>query len=160
MTANKIIQSALESKSLNYNIMETNEIEVIYKMGMSLDSGKVSTYIKVNTESNFVLTLHSLHINVPASFRIKVAEYINRVNYNLTLGNFEMDFSDGEIRFRTIQPFEDTFLFSHDLFIMILKTGYAAIDKYYAGIMAIIYGNKSAEMAQNEIENILNYSLN
>jgi len=39
--------------------------------------------------------------NAPESKRAEIAELLTRFNYNLTFGNFEMDFDDGHIRFRT-----------------------------------------------------------
>jgi hypothetical protein len=39
--------------------------------------------------------------NVPSEARAAVAEYLTRANYGLSIGNFEMDWSDGEVRCRT-----------------------------------------------------------
>jgi hypothetical protein len=38
---------------------------------------------------------------VPHQRRSAVCELINRLNYGVALGNFEMDYEDGEVRFRT-----------------------------------------------------------
>jgi len=38
---------------------------------------------------------------VISSKRGAVAEFINRANYGIIIGNFEMDFADGEIRYKT-----------------------------------------------------------
>ena len=42
-----------------------------------------------------------LPLNVPDEKRHAVAEFITRANYAMAIGNFEMDFSDGEVRFKT-----------------------------------------------------------
>lgn len=39
--------------------------------------------------------------------RAAVAELCTRVNFNLSVGNFEMDLADGNIRFRTSVDFEN-----------------------------------------------------
>src|SRR4030081_1049823 len=40
-------------------------------------------------------------VNVPEDKRAAMAEYLTRANYGLYIGNFEMDYSDGEIRYKT-----------------------------------------------------------
>ena len=37
----------------------------------------------------------------PASRRTDVAEFLTRANFDLLVGNFELNFADGEIRFKT-----------------------------------------------------------
>ena len=40
-------------------------------------------------------------VNAPVEKRPAVAELLTRANYGLVMGNLEMDFSDGEIRYKT-----------------------------------------------------------
>jgi len=37
---------------------------------------------------------------IPEEHRLKMAEFISRANYGLILGNFEIDFLAGELRFK------------------------------------------------------------
>jgi len=39
-----------------------------------------------------------------------VNEFLTRANYGLNIGNFEMDFQDGEIRFKTAIDVEEVIL--------------------------------------------------
>ena len=80
-----------------------------------------------------------------------MAEFIARANYGLRIGNFEMDFSDGELRYKSSLDFEQENL----SFILIAKAIYPAVqtmDYYLPGIMSVIYGKKSALEAIAEIE--------
>jgi hypothetical protein len=51
---------------------------------------------------NTCLAFHSiLPVTVPNEKRGAVMEYITRANYGLSVGNFELDLDDGEVRFKT-----------------------------------------------------------
>jgi len=43
-------------------------------------------------------------VKMPAERRAAVAEYLMRANWDLNFGNFEMDWTDGEVNFRTSIP--------------------------------------------------------
>lgn len=48
-----------------------------------------------------VTCYHISMIKASEEQRADVNEYITRANYGLTNGNFEMDFNDGELRYKT-----------------------------------------------------------
>jgi len=54
----------------------------------------------VRHESRFT-TLVTYPFRVPEEKRVLAARYISRVNYQLLLGCFELDFSDGELQYKT-----------------------------------------------------------
>lgn len=47
---------------------------------------------------------------VPPARRPAMAELLTRINYGLVLGNFELDYADGEVRFKTSIDVEGTTL--------------------------------------------------
>lgn len=47
---------------------------------------------------------------VPPARRPAMAELLTRINYGLVLGNFELDYADGEVRFKTSLDVEGTTL--------------------------------------------------
>ena len=51
-------------------------------------------------------------VRCPEDKRALMAEFITRANYGMVIGNFEMDFSDGEIRFKTSADLEGDFAYS------------------------------------------------
>jgi hypothetical protein len=80
-----------------------------------------------------------------------MSEFLTRANYGLILGNFEMDFTDGEVRYKTSIYIGETELD----FPVIKKMVYlnlSTIDDYFPAMMKVIYGGISAEQAINEIE--------
>jgi hypothetical protein len=81
----------------------------------------------------------------------QVAEYITRANYGLRIGNFEMDYSDGEVRYKSSLDFEGEPLTPK----LIKNAMYPAVhtmDLYLPGLLGVMYGNKTPAEAIREIE--------
>jgi hypothetical protein len=76
---------------------------------------------------------------VDVSQRPAMAEFLTRANYGMVIGNFEMDYADGEVRFKTSVDVEDAHLtgalLHHIVYANLLMT-----DKYLPGITAVIEG--------------------
>lgn len=67
------------------------------------------------------------------------AEFITRVNYGLSIGNFELDFSDGEIRFKTsVDITEDGFGLA--TVERLVYTNVLMMDRYLPGLISVITG--------------------
>ncbi len=85
-------------------------------------------------------------LKVPEEKRMEVSEYITRANYGLFIGNFELDFSDGEVRYKTSISFDQVKLTDH--FIQpIVYINVLTMGQYLPGLSGIIYGNLSPEEA-------------
>lgn len=57
--------------------------------------------VLVYARAPFLICIASFRQTVPDARRLEAAEYLHRINYGLLLGNFEMDYDEGEVRFRT-----------------------------------------------------------
>ncbi|MDY7023787.1 MAG: YbjN domain-containing protein, partial [Cyanobacteriota bacterium] len=88
---------------------------------------------------------------VPGEKRYSVAALITMINYGIIVGNFEMNFYDGEIRYKTSLDVEGDRL-SPTLVKHLVYANVTTMDKYLPGIMSIIFGNISAEEAISRIE--------
>jgi hypothetical protein len=88
---------------------------------------------------------------VPEEKRVAMAEFITRANYGMRIGNFEMDFSDGELRYKSSIDVEDDHL-SSPLIKHMVYPNVLMMDKYLPGIMAILYAGKSPRQAVEEVE--------
>ena len=80
---------------------------------------------------------------VPENRRLIVSEAINRVNYVLLFGSFEMDMKDGEIRVRAVLE-SDTFV-SEQMIDRAVRRSVDLADQYQAAILAISFGNVGAQ---------------
>ena len=88
---------------------------------------------------------------VPASAKNvlpAMAEFLHRANYGLNFGKFELDFSDGEIRFQMSYP-EEAFAGPNasERFKTFLYGPACMINKYSKGIAAVLLGLATPEQA-------------
>lgn len=103
--------------------------------------GQWMCYAQAREEEEQIVFYSVLPINVPQSRRQKFSEFITRANYGMVIGNFEMDFEDGEIRYKTSIDVEDSEL----TFALIRQLVYANLiitDQYLPGIMRTIYSEE------------------
>lgn len=90
-------------------------------------------------------------IKVPEDKRLAVAEYITRANYGLRLGNLEMDYSDGEIRYKTSIDVEGGEL-TKVMIKNLIHANLSTMDRYMPGLMRVVYGGASPLEAVQSIE--------
>jgi len=81
----------------------------------------------------------------------RMAEFICRANYGLQDGNFELDFRDGEIRYKTYVNCEGT-MPSEDVIRSSIFCVLAMFSRYGAGILKVMFADTSAEEAVDECE--------
>jgi hypothetical protein len=88
---------------------------------------------------------------VPERMRHAAAEFLTRANFGLHIGNFEMDYRDGEVRFKTSLDFEDVGL-TPKVVHNHLYAAVEALDRYVMGLMSVASGAKTPLQAIRDIE--------
>jgi hypothetical protein len=83
--------------------------------------------------------------------RAAVAEYIMRANYGLTIGNFEMDYRDGQVRYKTSLDIEGGEL-TPKMIENIVYANLMTMDDYFNGFMEVMYGDKQPAEVIEAIE--------
>ena len=85
-------------------------------------------------------------VRAPEAARLEVAEYITRVNYRVLLGNFYLDFSDGEIGYKTSFATDGV----DDPTSLLAPTVFANLhtaDRFFPGLTAVMYGGSTPQQA-------------
>lgn len=154
------IKKALEESNLNFQTIRSTPEQTVYKLGMTLDNGRCDTFIDIRTGNNQVLIYTTLPTTVPVNHRVRVAEFLTRANYGLVIGNFELDFEDGEVRYKATYIYDDTFPNTETIFMRNLFVSFNTMDKYLPGVMSVIYANILPNQAITQIENTPNSSMN
>ncbi len=121
------------------------------RLGVSGRNGEYDCYAIVNEERETFRFMSQIPIKVPENQRVLMAEFLTRANYGLTIGNFEMDFTDGEIRYKTSIDVEGDRLTSA-LVGNLVNVNILTIDQYFPGMMKVMYGGLSPEEAIAAIE--------
>ncbi len=132
-------RDVLEADNWDFEIHGTGDGRRI-RFGFVGDHARMECWIVTYEDTERICFLSSVQAVVPENKRMAVAEYLTRANFGIILGNFEMDFSDGETRFKTsadIETIELTATFVKNLIVANLGT----VDKYYPGLMKVIFAN-------------------
>ena len=107
--------------------------------------------IRVTREVEQILFYSVLPLNVPVEKRSAIAEFITRANYGMALGNFELDFNDGEVRYKTSIDVTDQDI-AANLLRPLIYTNVLMMDKYMSGLIAVVYADVPPAEAVKQIE--------
>ena len=103
-------------------------------------------------EATRVFAFYSISpVACPEEKRTAMAEFLNQANYGFSFGAFEMDVSDGEIRFRvgmSCKRFELTQEIINDA----IEYNLGLFDHGLIGIFGIIHGGMSPAEAIEQVE--------
>lgn len=114
-------------------------------------NGRWSCYAQVGEEDQIVRFYSVCPVNVPETHLATAAEYLMRANFGLKTGNFEMDYTDGDVRYKTSLDVENAVI-SHELISNIVNANLATMDRYLAGLLEVLYGNISPSEAIQKVE--------
>jgi hypothetical protein len=143
------IQEILDEKKFNYEVFpDKNALQ----MKVPLDCKLQSTTIIFNfREDSFTINAYIL-LNADENSRPQVSEYLMRCTYGLRFGNFEMDYSDGEVRYRLTVDCEERTGISEGFLMGNLSLVIRMLERYGDGLAAVMFGFKSPEEALREAE--------
>ncbi|MDO4569656.1 MAG: YbjN domain-containing protein [Planctomycetia bacterium] len=143
-----IVIQTLDECEIHFTRHESNGDTLVAQF--SGDVASKTLFISVDEGKNFRVFVSAVH--APAHKRAEIAEYITRANWGLRFGCFEMDYSDGEIRYRYAVDVEDgvvsTEMVRSGIFLTLIT-----YDRYLPGIFRVIYGNEAPAAVIDEIEN-------
>jgi hypothetical protein len=115
-------------------------------MGSGGKNGGYLCVLQVHTEYPLIVFHSYVQCHVPEEKRAVMAEFLTRANSRLSLGNFELDFGDGVIRFKTSLHIADGLL-TADMLSALLGANVGTIDHYLPGIMSVLWNDVSPEDA-------------
>ena len=114
-------------------------------------NGKWDCYAKAREQQQQFVFYSICPLNAPENKRLAITEFITRANYGMIMGNFEFDFTSGEIRYKTGIDVEGDRL-SFALIKQIVYANVMMMDEYLPGIMAVIGGEVEVKEAILQIE--------
>jgi hypothetical protein len=101
--------------------------------------GRWKFYAQVVEEQDLILLYSVCPFRVPEERRSEVSEFLTRANYGLAAGNFELDFADGEVRYKTALQRHVDGLDAATLKRAVRANG-IAMETYLPGVGAVITG--------------------
>ncbi|MCL2744897.1 MAG: YbjN domain-containing protein [Planctomycetaceae bacterium] len=124
----------------------------IYRSGVEGKQGSYRIYFFADDDTHILQIFTIIETNFAVQHRSLVSEFLTRANYGLKIGNFEMDFDDGSVQYRVSNDFEDGIL-NTKIVRRMLYVGIRMMDRYYPGMMEVVWGGKSAKEAIEHVEN-------
>lgn len=122
-----------------------------YSMSYTGHNGDLRCYAVMRVDLEEYLFYAIAPVKIPEEVRPAVAEYLTRANYGLRIGNFEMDYADGEVRYKSSINFEDQEL-SPGLISNVMYPAVNTMDRYLPGLLRVSYGGATPLEAIEEIE--------
>ena len=123
----------------------------VVKTSFEGKNGQFTCYAQERVEQEQFVFYSVFPVRTPENKTHEVAEFITRANYGMIIGNFELDYSDGEVRYKTSVDVEDTeinvVLVRHMIYANVLT-----MDKYFPGLMRVLYAGIDPVSAIDEVE--------
>jgi hypothetical protein len=114
--------------------------------------GPWTTHVKAFADEQQVAVYGVLPFSIEPERRVEAAELVCRINFGLVIGNFELDFADGEIRYKTSLDFEGERL-TDKLLIQLVRANLSCVDSYLPAFVAFAARQLSAAAAIELVEN-------
>lgn len=143
MSLFRVLYEILSQNGWEFDFDNKNGIIKLEIRGINTD---FHSFLFVDEEQESLLCNTHIDQKIPSSKRLEVCDFMNRVNYELVNGNFEMDMDNGEIRYRTFLDLADAQP-SQDQILNIVWNGVLGFDTYYPGLMKLLYGDYNPEEA-------------
>lgn len=112
--------------------------------------GRWKFYAQVAPEHDAILFYSICPLRVPEELRLEAAHFLTRANYGLATGNFELDFSDGEIRYKTVLDLDGEL--SSAAVKRAVRANGIAMETYLPGIGAVIAGTAAVPALERRVD--------
>jgi len=107
---------------------------------LSGPAGRWSFYAQAVEEKDLILLYSICPERVPEARRLEVSRFLTRANYGLAAGNFELDFEDGEVRYKTVLHLQGDELDGLVLKRLVRSNG-IAVESYLPSLGSLIAGS-------------------
>ncbi len=142
------VERFLESDDWPVNRLKDRQL---VKTAFEGKNGQFACYAQERQEQEQFVFYSIFPVRTPEAKIPEIAEFITRANYGLIIGNFELDHSDGEVRYKTSIDVEDAEL-TDPLIRHMVYANVLTMDKYFPGLMRVLYAGIDPTSAVEEVE--------
>lgn len=135
----------------DWNYQPLDEAPHWLRMGFKGEDAEWRCYAQCDEEREIFCFYSVAPVKVSEEKRAAVMEFLTRANYGMLIGNFEIDLSDGEVRYKTSIDIEGTPL-NHMLAKRLVYANVTTMDRYLRGVMAVAFGGVDPAKAVADIE--------
>ena len=141
------ILDALNGREWTYTV---NEELSLVTFGVGGEHSAYNCALFADDETRLVTMIAQSPMRIPHEERLTACELLMRANHGLMFGAFDLDFSDGEVRYKVAVDVEGGTLGVEAVHSMMT----VALDMYelwYPALMKVVYGGISPEDAVAEV---------
>ncbi len=128
------VEAALKNAEIHYNI----EDDIIFRFGIKGEHANYDVKLICEEEMEFLMTVVTCSMCVPKDKIDRMCRWVAEKNYGLTLGEFKLDTSDGEISFRITCPLDNGAV-NEDIVTVAYSNALSTFDNAYEEIIKTIY---------------------
>ena len=142
-----VLVGFFEGADLTYHVLRENVLDCF----INANSGTFRFITELKPENKLLLAYFYCGARVPNEKLLPMAEFIARANYGLYLGNFELDFRDGELRYKVVIDFSGANL-TNNMVESLFTKGAGTMARYFPAAMRVIYGQVNPVDAIERVE--------
>ncbi len=143
-----IVGSFLQEDDWPYSLVDGH---LAYKTAFEGKNGQFACYAQERAEQEQFVFYSIFPVHTPDNRIDDVVEFITRANSGMIIGNFELDYEDGEIRYKTSVDIEDVEIVE-PLVRHLIYANVLTMDRYFPGLMRVIYADINPADAIEEVE--------
>jgi hypothetical protein len=144
------MKSATQSFAEFFNKQERSYSQAsdkpVVHTGFTGDNGRWNCVALAGSQDEHLIFLSLLPCRAALAQRAACAELLAPINSGLTHGCFEMDFEDGEIRYRTSLPLASADVLP-ELVESVVFSNLCTVDRFFGPIMKVLYAEVSPRAA-------------
>ena len=145
------VKNALAAEELNFSFDEDNGL---FRFNFTIEGPihSLDFFIDIRDSNYIVYAVPPIVADAKnSSVMAAIAEFFCRANYELAYGNFDIDFSDGEIRYRVFVDC-DGITPSKDMIKSSIVVILSIFERYAPGIAAVLFSSANPEEQINKCE--------
>ena len=151
-----IVERLLQEEGFNIDKLKPTQDEddhiVSFRIFVQGLHGEWTCLLRCFEESQRIVAYSIFPHAVPEALRPRLSEMICRINYGLIMGNFEMDWSDGELRYKTSTDIEGIQL-TTTMLRNLVYVNFHSVDMYFDALMAGLTSDKDVDLIVMHTEN-------
>ena len=125
--------------------------ELAIRFSFSGKSARYECFGQANEDHEIFVFYSIVPIRVAEEQRQIVAELLARINYGLNIGNFELDMTDGEIRYKTSIDVEGGEL-TRRMVETLIAVNISTTDRYFSAFTDVLYAGVAPLEAVGRVE--------
>lgn len=131
---------------------EPTDLEEVLRVDFSKDNIPIAEALAdVRVDYERFLYYLVFRDKVPVKYRKEVMEFVTRVNFDMVIGNFELNLDDGLLRFKSGLDFTKVKL-SEALIRGAIACAKDAVEEYADALVAVMQGKQTASQAFKDAE--------